>query len=131
MSRLLAALFGWTDSSSSDISSDLFVEELESDLLPSEEEEVPFARHGPVVEPDLEVLATQRDFWSRCAIGYLLDYRKFSVSHLQHLINSAWRIKGAVSIVGRESYFYIFHFEFLEELIHICSEDQRQLMEHS
>ena len=54
----------WTDSSSSDISSDLSVEELEFDLLPSEEDEVPFARHGPVVEPDFEDLATQRDFWS-------------------------------------------------------------------
>ena len=55
---------GWTDSSNSDISSNLFVEELELDLLPSEENEVPFTRHGPVVEPDLEDLATQRDFWS-------------------------------------------------------------------
>ena len=49
---------GWTDSSSSNISSDLFAEELELDLLPREEDEVPFARHGPLVEPDLEDLAT-------------------------------------------------------------------------
>ena len=53
---------GWIDSSSSDISFDLFAEELESNLLPSEKGEVPFARHGPVVEPNLEDLATQRDF---------------------------------------------------------------------
>lgn len=53
---------GWTDSCSSDISSDLFAEEMEQDILPSEEEEVPFARHGPVIEPDLEDLSAQRDF---------------------------------------------------------------------
>ena len=100
----------------------LFVEELESDLLPSDKDEVPFARHGPVVEPDLEDLVVQRDFWSSYAIGFLLDYRMFSISHLQHLINFAWRIRGAISIVGRESYFYIFHFEFLKDLIHICTE---------
>lgn len=37
---------GWTDSSEFDISSNLFAEELESDLLPSDEDEIPFARHG-------------------------------------------------------------------------------------
>ena len=68
---------GWTDSSNSDIILDLFTEELESNLLPSEEEEVPFVRHGLLVELDLEDLVIQRDFWSCCAIGFLLDYRKF------------------------------------------------------
>ena len=58
----------WTDSSSSDISSNLFAEELELDLLPNVEDENPFARHGPMVEPDFEDLATQRDFWSRCLV---------------------------------------------------------------
>ena len=100
----------------------MFAKELESDLLPSDEDEVPFARHGPVVEPDLEDLMVQRDFWSSCTIGFLLDYRMFSISHLQHLINFAWRIKGEISIVGRESYFYIFHFEFLKDLMHIYTE---------
>ena len=95
---------------------------MESNLLPNVKEEVPFSRHGPVVKPNLEDLTTQKDFWSHCAIGFLLDYRKFSVSCLQHLINSAWRIRGAISIVGRESYFYIFHYEFLEDLMHIYLE---------
>lgn len=45
------------------------------------------------------------------------------MSRLQHLINSAWIIRGLVSIVGRESYFYIFHFKFLEDLMHICIEE--------
>ena len=45
---------GWTDSSSSEVSSNLFTEEMELDILPSEEEEVPFARHGSVIKSDLE-----------------------------------------------------------------------------
>ena len=53
---------GWTDSVDSNIISDLFVEELELDLLLSEEEEVPFARNWLVVEPNLEDLVIQRDF---------------------------------------------------------------------
>ena len=100
----------------------MFAEELESNLLPSDEDEVPFARYGLMVELDLDDLVVQRDFWSSCTIVFLLDYRKFSVSCLQHLINFAWRIKGAISIVGRESYFYIFYFVFLEDLMHIYTE---------
>lgn len=38
------------------------------------------------------------------------------------MINSAWRIRGAVSVFGRESYFYLLHFESLDDLLHICSE---------
>ena len=95
---------------------------MEPDILPSEEEEVPFARHGSVIKPDLEDVGDQGTFWNCCAIGYLLDYKKFSVSCLQRLINSTWRIRGAVSVVGRESYFYILHFKSLDNLAHICSE---------
>ena len=74
--------YGWTDSSDSDINDDLLEEELGSDLLSSNEDEIPFARHGPIVVPDLEEVSIQRDFWSSCAIGFILDYRKFSVNHL-------------------------------------------------
>lgn len=114
---------GWTDSSDSDINSDLLDEELESDLLPSDEDEVPFARHGPVVELDSEDVVAQKEFWNHCAIGFLLDYRKFSVPRLQQLINSTRRVRGAGSIVGRELYFYIFHFEFMEDLMHTCTKE--------
>lgn len=41
---------------------------------------------------------------------------------MQHVLNNAWRIKGEVSVVGRDSYFYIFHFEFLEDLHYTCNE---------
>nr|POF19576.1 hypothetical protein CFP56_40242 [Quercus suber] len=91
--------------------------------MPSDEDEILFMRHGPIVEPGPEVLAAPRDFWSFYAIGFLLDYRKFFVPRLQHLVQFAWRIKGLVSIVRRESYFYIFHFKFLEDLMHICIEE--------
>lgn len=114
--------YGWTDNSDSNISDDLFEEELESDLLSSDDDEISFALHGPVVVPDLDEIAIQRDFWNFCAIGFILDYRKFSVSHLLHIINPVWRIRRSISVVGRESYFYIFHFEYLEDLIHICNE---------
>lgn len=114
--------YGWTDSSDSNISDDLFEEELELDLLSSEDDEVPIARHGPIVEPNPEDVAVQRGFWNFCAIGFILDYPKFSIHHLQHIINNAWRIRGEVSIVGRDSYFNIFHFEFMEDLHHICNE---------
>ena len=114
--------YGWTYSSDSNISAELFAEELESDLLSSDDDEIPFARHCPIVEPGPKEIAIQRDFWNLCAIGFILDYRKFSVHHRQHIINDAWKIRGSVSIVGRESYFYIFHFEYVEDLIHICTE---------
>lgn len=114
--------YGWTDSSDSNISADLLEEEMDSDLLSRDEDEVPFARHGPLVVPDTEDIASQRDFWNLCAIGFIMDYRKFSVHHLQHIVSHAWRIRGNVSVVGRDSYFYIFHFEFLEDLNHIFNE---------
>lgn len=43
-------------------STDLFIEEQDSDLLSSDDDEVPFARHGPTVETDPAHLALQRDF---------------------------------------------------------------------
>lgn len=111
-----------TDSSDSDFSDDLYAEEQQSDLLSSEDDEVPFASHGPLVHPDPEEVAIQRNFWNLCAIGFILDYRKFSVSHLQHIIDNAGRTRGKVSVVGRESCFYVLHFEFKEDLLHICNE---------
>nr|POF00652.1 hypothetical protein CFP56_26220 [Quercus suber] len=63
----------------------------------------------------------QRLFWGQCALGFVLDYRKFSVAYLQHLIRS-WRLRGEVTVVGRDSFFYLIHFESLEDLEHMCSE---------
>lgn len=93
-------------SSDSNISADFFEEELASDLVSSDDDEIPFARHGPAVNPDPEEAALHRDFWNSYAISFILDYRKFSIRHLQHIIDSAWRIKGPISIVGRVLFLY-------------------------
>ena len=44
------------------------------------------------------------------------------MSFLQNIINSAWRIEGPVPVVGRESYFYVLHFEYMEDIKNICEE---------
>lgn len=74
--------YGWTESSESGVIAKLFADEVESDYRSSDEDENPFARHGPVLVPDPEEITIQRDFWNSCAIGFILDYRKFSVNHL-------------------------------------------------
>ena len=55
-------------------------------------------------------------------MGFILDYRKFSVTHLQQVINFAWSIKGSVKVVGRDSFFYLLHFEQMADLDHMCNE---------
>lgn len=39
-----------------------------------------------------------------------------------HIINDAWCFRGSVTIVGRDSYFYLLHFDFFDDLNHICNE---------
>ena len=34
-------------------------------------------RHGPLLEVDPDSVHMQHLFWSQCAIGFVLDYRKF------------------------------------------------------
>lgn len=114
--------YGWTQSSNSDVSAKLFAEEVESEYRSNEEDKVPFARHGPIVEANPEELANQREFWNSCAIGFILDYRKFSISHLQHILNAAWRLRGSVTIVGRDFYFYLLHFDLIEDLNDVCTD---------
>ena len=75
-----------------------------------------------MVVADPSELSNWKDFWSNFAIGFILDYIKFSCGHLQHIINATWRIRDSVSIVGRDSYFYLLHFDHLDELNHICIE---------
>ena len=40
----------------------------------------------------------------------------------QQLINNAWQIRGVVNVLGRDSFFYLIHFEHVEDLKHICAE---------
>jgi len=113
--------YGWTDSSDTKYSRDMSTEEMESDLL-SSDDKIPFARHGHIIRSYQDDVAAQREFWNRCAIRFLLDYQKFSMSFFQNIINATWRLRGPVTVVVRESYFYILHFEYNEDLQHICNE---------
>lgn len=55
-------------------------------------------------------------------MGFILDYRKFSVHYLQQVINYAWRVKGAVKIVGQDSFFNLIYFDRMDDLEHMCKE---------
>ena len=59
---ILSREFGWTESSESDVSDDPFANEVDFDFQSSEEDKVPFARHGPLLEADIEELCMQREF---------------------------------------------------------------------
>ena len=54
--------YGWTESSDSKVNVELFVDKVESDLQFNEGEEIPFVRHGPMLEADLEEINMQCDF---------------------------------------------------------------------
>lgn len=81
--------FGWTQSSKSEASAAEYDGDLDMENSSDEELELhaPLARHGPIVRANPEDLALQREYWNMCAIAFLLDYKKFSIRHLQHLIN--------------------------------------------
>ena len=116
--------FGWTESSESDFSAEEYVGEL--DMADSSDDDLdlhaPLARHGLIIRANPQDLALQREYWSMCATAFLFDYRRFSVPHLQQLINSTWHIRGNVTIVGRDSHYYILHFDVLDDLLYVCGE---------
>jgi hypothetical protein len=116
--------FGWTDSSESGQSAEEYDGDLDMDDSSNDEMDLhaPLARHGPVLRANPTDVIIQREYWSNCAIAYLLDYRKFSVRHLQHIIDTAWRVRGNVTMVGRDSYYYILHFDVPDDLVYICDE---------
>ena len=116
--------FGWTDSSESDQSAEEYDGDLDMEASSNDDLDLhaPLARHGPVLRANPADLTIQREYWNNCAIAYLLDYRKFSVRHLQQIIDSAWRLRGQVMVVGRDSYYFILHFDVHDDLIYICDE---------
>ncbi len=116
--------FGWTESSESDQSEEEYDGDLDMDASSNDDLNLhaPLARHGPVIRANPQDVSHQREYWNQCAIAYLLDYRKFSVRHLQHVLDAAWRIRGNVTIVRRASYYFILHFDVLDDLIYICEE---------
>nr|POF18842.1 hypothetical protein CFP56_25494 [Quercus suber] len=84
--------FAWTESSGSNVSADPFADESNLSSQSGYDLEAPFARHGPLLEADPDSIHMQCLFWNQCAMRFVLDYRKFSVAYLQHLICSAWRL---------------------------------------
>lgn len=114
--------FEWTESNGLDVSGGPFAVDSDSSSQNSDAKETPFTRHGPMIEADPDSVDMQRDFWSHFAIGFILDYRKFLVPYLQQVINTAWRIRGEVSVVGRDYIFYLIRFELEEYLDHMCAE---------
>ena len=99
--------FAWTESSGSDSSAEPFTDDSDRSSQISDDLDALFARHGPLLEADPDSVHMQRLFWRQCAMGFILDYRKFSVAYLQCLIRSAWRLQGEITVVGRDSFFYV------------------------
>ena len=62
--------------------------------------------------------------YSRVSVPWDLFWiiENFSVAYLQHLICSAWCLQGTIIVVGRDSLFYMIHFDDVEDLEHMCSE---------
>ena len=116
--------FGWIDSSESDQSEEVYDGDLDMEESFDEDLDLhaPLARHGPIIIANPLDLVIQREYWHLCPIAFLLDYRKFSVAYLQHTINNAWRIRGNVNVVGRDSHYFILHFDVLDDLLDICGE---------
>ena len=65
--------FAWIKSSGSDDGEDPFVDESDFSSQNSDDLKVPFARHGPLLEVDLDLVHMQRLFWSQCAMGFVLE----------------------------------------------------------
>ena len=53
---------------------------------------------------------------------YLLDKRYFSVRRMQSILNSAWRPRGSIRMVGRQWNYYIIHFEYPTDQEYILRE---------
>lgn len=99
--------FGWTNSSSLELSLEDLDRELNQDIF--EDPKTPITKHDLIIHAVPMEIEHQRQFWYHCALGFILDYRRFIVHHLQQTLNSAWRLKDQVTMVGREAYFYVLH----------------------
>ena len=79
-------------------------------------------RRGPISQLDIVSLEKNRVLWRHCLVGYLLDRRCFSVRRMQSILNSAWRLRGSIRIVGRQESYYIIHFEYPTDQEYILRE---------
>ena len=113
---------GWNDSSDSEAWQD--VEDMgdtqnhnNDDILTNT-----IFRRGLVIQLDSVSLERNRVLWRQCLLVYLLDKRYFSVRRMQSILNSAWRPRGSIRIVGRQGNYYIIHFEYPTDQEYILRE---------
>ncbi|KAK7836351.1 hypothetical protein CFP56_022712 [Quercus suber] len=79
-------------------------------------------RKGLVIQLDSVSLERNKVLWRHCLVGYLLDERRFSIRRMQSILNSAWRLRGSIRIVGRQESYYIIHFEYPTDQEYILCE---------
>ena len=113
---------GWNDSSDSEAWQD--VEDMgdtqnhnNDDILTNT-----IFRRVLVIQLDSVSLERNRVLWRHCLLVYLLDKRYFSVRRMQSILNSAWRPRGSIRIVGRQGNYYIIHFEYPTDQEYILRE---------
>lgn len=64
-----------------------------------------------------EELQSSRVVWSQYLVGGLFDIRRFSICFMQNLVNRVWKLRGMVTVVGREDNVYLFLFNNEIDLI--------------
>ena len=69
--------FARIESSGSDVSADPFADESDLYSQSSDDIEAPFARHGPLLEVDLDSIHMQRLFWTQSALGLFWTTENF------------------------------------------------------
>ncbi|KAF7841944.1 Pyruvate carboxyltransferase [Senna tora] len=107
---------GWVESSDSEAGGD--PDEF-TDVDPHSEPAPPprpFPTRAPIPNLDLNIIFQNRDFWSHCLVGFLIDSREFDVPRLQFVINTSWHLMGRVLVVGRDDRRYIVYFEYLDDI---------------
>ncbi len=91
--------FGWIESSESDQSAEEYDGDL--DMAESYDEDLdlhaPLAHHGPIIRAASPDLTAHREYWSMCAIAFLLDYCRFSVP----IYNNSSTLHGVFKTMSR------------------------------
>ncbi|OMP13551.1 hypothetical protein COLO4_01438 [Corchorus olitorius] len=95
----------WSNSESSSEDSD------EDMTSPYNNQPVPEVRtralRDPIVQPNLSNVPNRREYWQKCLVAVLKDFRKFSTHTLQRHINREWRLRGGANVLGREGNTYL------------------------
>uniref|UniRef100_A0A2N9H6E1 CCHC-type domain-containing protein n=1 Tax=Fagus sylvatica TaxID=28930 RepID=A0A2N9H6E1_FAGSY len=95
--------FGWTDNSEFDQSAKDYDGDLDMDDSSNDELDLhaPLARHGPVLRANPADVVIQREYWTNCAIAYLLDYLEVLYDLVYIYDEGPWAVEGALLILER------------------------------